>query len=143
VIDDLKHARVGEERVVELTVRPRRPEVWGDRAAIEQILSNLVENALKYSPPDTPVSVRVEATETEAKIEVADRGQGISPEELGSIFDRYRQVEDDGGRKVGGVGLGLFIVKNLVDAHRGKIDVASELGTGATFTVCLPKRSNR
>jgi signal transduction histidine kinase len=143
VIDDLKHARVGEERVVELAARPRHPEVWGDRAAIEQILSNLVENALKYSPPDAPVAVRVEATETEAKIEVADRGQGISPEQLGSIFDRYRQVEDDGGRKVGGVGLGLFIVKNLVDAHRGKIDVASELGAGATFTVCLPKRSKR
>lgn len=143
VIDDLKHARVGEERVVELAVRPRHPEVWGDRAAIEQILSNLVENALKYSPPDKPVAVRVEATDTEAKVEVADRGRGISPEELGSIFDRYRQVEGDGGRKVGGVGLGLFIVKNLVDAHRGTIDVTSELGAGTTFTVRLPKRSNR
>ena len=143
VIDDLKHARVGEERDVELAARPARPEVWGDRAAIEQILSNLVENALKYSATDTPVEVRVEATETEATIEVTDRGQGISPEQLGSIFDRYRQVEDNGGRKVGGVGLGLFIVKNLVDAHRGKIDVASELGAGTTFKVCLPKRSNR
>jgi signal transduction histidine kinase len=143
VIDDLKHAPVGEDREVELSVRPRRAEVWGDRAAIEQILSNLVENALKYSPAEAPVSVRVAATEKEATIEVADRGRGIAPEELATIFDRYRQVEDDGERKVGGVGLGLFIVKNLVDAHRGQIKVESEPGAGAAFKVSLPKRSNR
>lgn len=143
VIDDLKHARVGEQRIVRLTADPPRPEVWGDRVAIEQILSNLVENALKYSPASCPVAVTVQASESEATIEVADEGQGISPEQLGTIFDRYRQVEDGGDRKVGGVGLGLFIVKNLVDAHRGTINVESELGAGATFKVWLPKRSNR
>jgi signal transduction histidine kinase len=140
VIRDLKHSRHGKDRTVLLRLDPERPEVWGDRAAMEQVVSNLVENGLKYAPAPSAVSVTVTEGASEAVLEVRDEGPGISPDNLGSIFDRYRQV-DPAARSSGGVGLGLFIVKNLVDAHRGRIEVDSEVGVGTSFRVHMPKRA--
>ena len=141
IIADLKESSAGDSSVT-LATNPDLPEVWGDSAAVEQVLTNLVENALKYSPSGSSVQVLIEESESEATLQVSDNGRGISSEEIGSIFDRYRQADSRTGAS-GGVGLGLFIVKNLVNAHRGSIEVESEVGVGTTFRVRLPKRTER
>ena len=138
IVGDLRHTYEGREIVLETD--PERPQVWGDLGALQQILSNLVENALKYSD-EGAVRVFLSETPTETTIAVADQGRGISADKLDSIFDRFRQVDQSDTRATGGVGLGLFIVKSLVEAHNGTIAVSSEEGKGTTFTVQLPKRS--
>jgi signal transduction histidine kinase len=142
IINDLQHIGVGKDRYVSLVTEPERPIVWGDSTSVQQILSNLVENALKYGGTDARVAVALKETESEATIEVADDGQGINQDQLQTIFERFRQAGKDDSPPGGGFGLGLFIVKNLVDAHRGEVNVASEVGKGTVFTIRLPKRAS-
>jgi signal transduction histidine kinase len=141
VVNDLSHSQVSKGRRMEVSSQPHRPTTWGDLGAIQQIVANLVENSLKYSAEDTTVSIHVIEDETEARIEVSDRGQGMTEEQLGSIFDRFRQLDSSNTRGAPGFGLGLFIVKSLVDAHNGRIEVSSTPGEGSTFSVHLPKRT--
>jgi signal transduction histidine kinase len=138
IVVDLRHSYPTRE--VTLTTDPDRPQVWGDLGALQQILTNLIENALKYSD-EGPVEVRLLETQTETVMTVSDQGRGISTEELDSIFDRFRQVDQSDTRGHGGVGLGLYIVKSLVEAHGGEIKVKSAPAQGTTFNVHLPKRS--
>ena len=142
VLEELGQVQIGVGRRMELVTEPERPQVWGDLIAIQQILTNLVENALKYSDASAHVTVRLVETTEEALIEVADTGPGIEPDSLKVIFDRFAQVDSSSTRRVGGFGLGLFIVKSLVDAHAGSIEVESQLGVGTTFRIHLPKRSS-
>lgn len=142
VIAELRQTKVGAGRDIELIAEPDKPQVWGDIIALQQVMTNLVENALKYSDPDTGLAVKVIETLDEGVIEVCDQGVGIDEEGLQVIFDRFHQVDSSSTRKVGGFGLGLFIVKQLVDAHGGEIDVQSTEGVGTTFRVHLPKRSS-
>ncbi|HRH37986.1 MAG TPA: ATP-binding protein, partial [Flavobacteriales bacterium] len=111
--------------------------VKGDSARVLQILLNLVGNALKFT---TNGEVRINASRTEGGVTltISDTGVGIPTEKLGSIFDRFTQVEISDQRRYGGTGLGLAIVKELVDLHAGTIDVKSTIGQGTTFTVRLP-----
>jgi signal transduction histidine kinase len=141
VLADMRHTRHGRDRTITFETLPERPEAWGDLTAIQQILSNLLENACKYSPPDTPVSLRIIESSAGTTIEVADRGRGIAAEEVDSIFDRFRQVDSSATRNVGGFGLGLYIVKSLVEQHQGTIEVESEAGRGSLFRVRLPARA--
>lgn len=138
IIDDLKHAH--PHRRVTLDAVPERPHVWGDLGAIQQILSNLIENALKYSD-EGDIHVQLEEKPSETVLHVSDQGRGMSPEQLAIVFDRFRQVDQSDTRGQGGVGLGLYIVKSLVEAHNGDVKIESEEGRGTTFTVFFPKRS--
>ena len=138
VIQDLKQTDLGMEREINLETDPESPQVWGDLTAVQQILVNLIENALKYS--QGKIDVFVQETSNEALLQVTDDGGGISDDELQRIFERFQQVDSSGG--VGGFGLGLFIVKSIVDAHHGTVEVRSEEGVGTTFRVHLPKRSS-
>ncbi|MDP9067635.1 MAG: ATP-binding protein [Actinomycetota bacterium] len=138
IISDLQHAHPSRE--VALTTDPDTPHAWGDLGALQQILSNLIENALKYSD-EGKVEVFLTENQAETRIAVRDRGRGISREQLDTIFDRFRQVDQSNTRGKGGFGLGLYIVKSLVDAHNGEIKVDSAEGAGTTFTVHLPKRA--
>jgi signal transduction histidine kinase len=122
-------------------VEQEQPQVWGDPTALHQVLSNLVENALKYSSLGDRVRVVVSEDSRQAVLEVNDEGQGIASDRLTTIFDRFRQAGSLPSSSVSGFGLGLYIVKNLVEAHRGEIEVDSEHGSGSTFRVLLPKRS--
>ena len=142
VIDELGQTNIGRDRDIRLVAEPDKPQIWGDLIALQQIMTNLIENALKYSGETSKVVVTVKETTEEGLLEVADDGFGISEEGLRVIFDRFHQVDSSSTRKVGGFGLGLFIVKQLVDAHAGEISVDSKLGAGTTFTVRLPKRSS-
>lgn len=141
VIADLGLSKIGAGREIRLESEPEKPRIWCDLLALQQILTNLTENALKYSTEGSSVTVTVRETPEEGVLEIADRGMGIDAEGLQVIFDRFHQVDSSSKRKVGGFGLGLFIVKNLVDAHGGKIDVESTVGEGTVFRVHLPKRA--
>lgn len=142
VREDLLATKVGIDREIAIECEPENPQAWGDHVALHHVLSNLVENALKYSDPATRVVIRIVETPAEARFEVEDSGRGVTREKLDYIFERFHQLDSSSTRRVGGFGLGLFIVKNLVDAHGGNIDVKSTPGVGSVFTVRLPKRSS-
>ncbi|MHB0936881.1 MAG: sensor histidine kinase [Armatimonadota bacterium] len=112
------------------------PPVSADPRRLERILLNLLDNALKYSPPDTAVQISACQQNHEVVIAVADQGQGIPPEDMPHIFDRFYRASHQ--RKGVGIGLGLYITKALVEAHGGRIWVESELGRGSTFSFTLP-----
>lgn len=111
-----------------------------DPDRVEQILRNLVQNALKFSPQSEPVTVSARRTAKGVDFEVADRGVGIPADELSNIFDRFHQAGDGGRREREGVGLGLYIAKRLLDEMRGEITVESTPGKGATFRIRIPQR---
>jgi signal transduction histidine kinase len=140
VRDELSLIDVGKDRAIEIVCEPERPHVWADRTGVQQIMVNLVENALKYSPSDKSVRVTLVELPREAVIEIADEGQGMDKKQLDDIFERFRQLDSSSTRPVGGFGLGLYIVKNLINGHGGDIEVESEPDNGTTFRVRLPKR---
>jgi signal transduction histidine kinase len=142
IIDELHLIGVGQNRQIDLRCEPENPTVWGDLSSVQQIAGNLLENALKYGDPTASVVISVREAPGESVIEVSDKGPGLSKDEIDTIFERFQQAESGAERKVGGVGLGLFIVKSLVDSHRGKIEVESAKGHGTTFRVTFPKRSS-
>jgi signal transduction histidine kinase len=112
------------------------PQVPVDGAYMERVLTNLIGNALKFSPDDATVTVRLARDGDGVALSVSDSGPGIPAEEIGMIFEKYRRGRTTAA--VEGSGLGLFIVRSVVDAHGGTIDVTSRPGTGATFTIHLP-----
>jgi len=112
--------------------------VQGDRVGLEQVVTNLVENGIKYGPRGESVELSVRSGDGSAQIIVSDTGLGISPEELPHIFERFYRVDKARTRDPGGSGLGLAIVETIVTAHGGKIDVTSHVGKGSVFTVRLP-----
>ncbi len=116
--------------------------ISGDGDRLSQILDNLLSNAIKFTPTGGTVSVRLEREGNEAKIIITDSGQGISPDFLPQIFQRFKQADPSDTRRHGGLGIGLSLARYLVELHGGRIsaDSAGE-GTGATFTVYLPLRA--
>ncbi|HWL65922.1 MAG TPA: ATP-binding protein [Actinomycetota bacterium] len=140
-VEDLLHTEVGAGREMIVKSEPERPTVWGDLGAIQQILANLIENALKYSDEGTPVTILVQEKDKEATIEVADEGVGMTEEQIQTIFDRFHQLDSSSTRDRGGIGLGLYIVKSLIEAMNGTIEVESRPGEGSSFRVRLPKRA--
>ncbi|MBK9259910.1 MAG: response regulator [Polyangiaceae bacterium] len=124
---------------VRADIDPIEEPLLGDPARIEQIVWNLLSNAIKFTPRDGVVDVRVEARDEWAGITVSDTGQGIAPEFLPQLFQRFRQEDSSSSRKYGGLGLGLAIVKHLSELHGGRVSAESAgVGRGATFTVELP-----
>jgi PAS domain S-box-containing protein len=114
-------------------------ELQGDANRLQQVLWNLLSNALKFTPRNGAITVGLRDAGTHAEITVRDTGQGISAEFLPHVFDRFRQADASTTRRHGGLGLGLAIVKQLVELHGGTVSVESAgEGRGATFTVCLP-----
>ncbi len=112
--------------------------IVGDRDRLKQVLLNLVDNALKYTPQGGEVTLSLTKDDAWVKISVRDTGIGIAPDDIPNLFDRFYRVDKARSRDAGGTGLGLAIAKSVVDAHNGKIMVESELGKGSTFTVWLP-----
>ncbi|HET7505970.1 MAG TPA: ATP-binding protein, partial [Kofleriaceae bacterium] len=114
-----------------------RATVSADANRLERVVVNFVQNAVKYAPPGSPIVVRLEATDDRAVVSVIDRGPGLSPEERGFVFDKYRRASSAGHTE--GLGLGLYISRKIVEAHGGEIGVDSTPGAGAKFFVRLPR----
>jgi PAS domain S-box-containing protein len=124
---------------LEVSAAPGLPAVQGDVHRLQQVVWNLISNAVKFTDKDGRVRVRVEGEAQEVEITVEDTGQGISPEFLPHVFERFRQAETGEGRSQGGLGLGLAIARHLTQLHGGDITAFSEgPGHGARFTVRLP-----
>jgi PAS domain S-box-containing protein len=113
--------------------------VYGDPNRLQQVVYNLVENAVKFTPSEGRVEVSVERNHTELHLSVRDTGEGIAPDFLPHVFDKFRQADSSTTRRHGGLGLGLSIVKHIVDLHGGTVRAESEgVGRGAAFIVSLP-----
>jgi signal transduction histidine kinase/ActR/RegA family two-component response regulator len=120
---------------------PLPEQVLGDSTRLQQIVWNLLTNAVKFTPEGGRVELRMEGAADHIRIAVSDTGKGIEPEFLPFVFDRFRQADSSSGRRYGGLGLGLSLVKHLVELHGGTITAASEgAGRGTTFTITLPRR---
>ena len=115
------------------------PAVEGDPRALEHVLSNLVDNAVKYCPSGTRIVVSAAADDARVRLVVADTGPGIPAEHLPRVFERFYRVDAGRSRELGGTGLGLSIVKHMVETMRGKVAVESAVGKGSTFIVSLQR----
>jgi PAS domain S-box-containing protein len=112
--------------------------VCGDPAMLGLALHNVLANAVKYTPDGGPVLVAVSAAESEGAIRVVDKGVGISPEAMPHIFELFRQADMSTTRSFGGLGMGLYLTKRILEAHGGRVDAASIPGEGAAFTLTMP-----
>jgi len=130
--------RIEERRITASVRRNGRPVALADARALDQVLGNLLDNALKYTEPGGAIEVAVEERLGRVRVSVADSGIGIPPEDTTRIFERFYRVDRARSRALGGTGLGLSIVKHLVQAMGGEISVKSELGKGSTFAFTLP-----
>ncbi len=114
------------------------PAIAADRSQILQLLDNLIANALRYGEPGTPVTVSARADGAMVLLSVADEGEGIAPEHLPRVTERFYRIDTSRSRSLGGTGLGLSIVKHIVERHRGRLSIKSEVGVGTTIQVFLP-----
>ena len=121
-------------------VEPGLPHVEGDPARLRQVLTNLIDNAVKYSPEGAPVEVRAEAVNGHVRVDVVDQGTGIDPRDQRLIFERFGRVHSTSKP---GTGLGLYIARAIAEAHGGTLRVSSNIGAGSTFTLDLPARPTR
>lgn len=114
------------------------PRVWADPRRVRQVMNNILENAIKYSPNGGQITVTCEVDRENVIVSISDQGQGISPEYLERVFDRFFQVDGASTRKLGGSGLGLAIAKGIIEAHGGTVWAESAEGAGSVFRFSLP-----
>jgi signal transduction histidine kinase len=138
VRDSVATAQLGQDEVrLVAEVREPLPQVRGDSERLRQVLMNLIDNAIKYSPSGSDVQVRAYPEDGRLRIDVRDRGPGIAKEDQRLIFEKFGRVTGAGGARPG-TGLGLFIARSIAEAHGGALDVRSAPDQGATFTLDLP-----
>ena len=139
VIESSAATAASKSIVVTPHVEPGLPRIDADANRLQQVLANLLSNALKFTPPGGRVDVTVRRAGESLCLSVSDTGDGLAPEVAPHIFDRFRQADSTITRQYGGLGLGLSIVRHIVERHGGSVHVTSEgLGLGTTFTVMLP-----
>jgi sigma-B regulation protein RsbU (phosphoserine phosphatase) len=119
-------------------IDPALPEIWADRDRITQVLTNLISNAVKYSPDGGTITVGTERSGDAAHCWVRDEGMGIPPGSLELVFERYSRIEMTKTRTIQGTGLGLPIVREICEMHGGRAWAESTAGTGSTFHIMLP-----
>ena len=127
------------ENKLNCSVSGDRVFISADRDKIHQVLTNLLANAIKFTPSGGRIDLYVSQSKGTTSFRIIDNGQGIPPEEVGQIFERFYMAEPSRNSKLGGQGIGLSIVKGIVNAHQGTISVDSIYGKGTTFTINLPK----
>lgn len=139
-----KRLRVREpDRALDVEAPETLPSVLADERRIVQVVDNLLTNAARYTPPDTPILVRARGGPCAVTVEVVDRGPGIPPDRREQVFEKFVRIEERERPGIGGTGLGLAICRGIVQAHRGTIWVDGELGRGSTFAFTLPLSDGR
>ena len=139
-VDAVEPTAMAKRQTLKTAVPPAPILVAGDSSRLQQVFWNLLSNAVKYTPRDGTIDVSVAATASEVEIAFVDTGIGIGPDVLPYIFERFRQGDTGPTREFGGLGLGLAIVRHLVDMHGGSVRAASPgVGHGSSFTVTLPR----
>lgn len=124
---------------LQVELNPDAGLINGDARRLQQVLWNLLSNATKFTPPGGSILIRLEPQGRDVELRISDTGQGISAEFLPYVFDRFRQADSTSTRAQGGLGLGLAIVRHLVELHGGTVHAASPgSGKGSTFTIRLP-----
>jgi signal transduction histidine kinase len=113
-------------------------QVWGDRDKLIQIIDHLLENAIKFSEPDQPITLNGSRRGENALIEVSDHGVGMTAEQMERVFMPFVQGESGLSRRYGGLGMGLSLIQNLVNLHGGDINIRSAPGQGTTMLISLP-----
>ncbi|HEY2147267.1 MAG TPA: HAMP domain-containing sensor histidine kinase, partial [Pirellulales bacterium] len=137
-IESLRDRLDDDDCDFETQIAPNLPPVKADSDALVMVLINLLDNALKYTGPNKRIVLRVSGSANDVCFAVKDNGVGLSPRQKRRVFDRFYQVDQQLTRAAGGCGLGLSIVKSIVAAHGGQVEVQTEVGKGSTFTVSLP-----
>jgi len=138
-VETVRPTMLAKQIVLDVKNESGMEMVWGDSSRLQQAIWNLLSNATKFTPSGGKVSVSVVQSGPLARICVSDSGQGIDPSFLPHVFERFRQAESTSTRAYGGLGLGLAIVRYIVEMHGGRITAASDgAGKGATFTIELP-----
>lgn len=138
-----KNTRGATPRLIEVDLPPYPLLAWADMDRVEEVLVNLMDNALKYSPPDAPVRVTGYITGRQVVVAVSDRGSGIPRDQLDRIFEKFHRLEQGDNRETYGHGLGLYIARGLVEALGGRIWAESAPGRGSTFYFALPQAYER
>jgi signal transduction histidine kinase len=133
-----RHHTAVSDRRFQLNVPVSNKRVIGDRDRLEQVLGNLMENAVKYSPDSSEIVVSLDERDDQLVTSIADRGIGIPSDELGQVFERFHRGRQVSSTNYGGLGLGLYITKQIVERHGGTIWVESREGQGTTFSFSLP-----
>ncbi len=130
---------LAEQKNIAFSIEPcQETAVMGDKIRLQQLFTNLIDNAVKFTPGGGSICIRVEKNMDFARVKVIDTGMGIQKEEQEKIFKRFYRLDKSRSRETGGVGLGLSIAEWIAHAHHGRIEVKSELNQGSTFTVYLP-----
>ena len=138
-VEGTRAAAQGKRLVLETRIDPGLPRIAADPVRLQQIVANLLSNAVKFTPEGGTICVGVRRDGGQAELTVSDTGKGISPEFLPHVFERFRQADSSTTRREGGLGLGLAIVRHLVEMHGGTVEATSAgIGQGSTFTVRFP-----
>jgi two-component system phosphate regulon sensor histidine kinase PhoR len=147
LIEEVRGELQGAEQVrtneIVTDIEPGVAAVVGDRVQLSQVLHNLIGNAMKYGATGTPVTVGLhQGSSGIVRLSVADQGDGIAPEHIPRLTERFYRVDAGRSRAAGGTGLGLAIVKHVVERHRGRLDIASTVGKGTTVSILLPAHAD-
>ncbi|VVB53980.1 Methyl sulfide methyltransferase-associated sensor [uncultured archaeon] len=132
------HPQANDKQITIIKHIQQLPEIWGDEERLVQVITNLLINAIKFTPHKGKITIKAKEDIEHIKIRISDTGIGIPADKLNSVFERFYQVDGSAKRKYGGVGLGLSICKSIIDKHYGKIWAESN-GKGSTFYILLPK----
>jgi len=138
VIENSRRAANERNSKLEVAIAAALPAIAADSGQILQLLDNLVTNALRYGTPGTPVTIVAEPEGAMVHLVIADEGEGIAPEHVKRVTERFYRVDTSRSRALGGTGLGLSIVKHIVERHRGRLTIESKLGVGTKMHVLLP-----
>lgn len=138
IVQDFQALAAQNDLTLHTNIEPDLPPLSGNPIHLGQLVDNLLSNAVKFTPKGGTITVRLFTSETGLVLEVIDTGIGVAPEQMERIFERFYQVDGSATRRYGGAGLGLALVKEIAEAHRGRVSVTSAISQGSTFRVEIP-----
>lgn len=128
-----------EQHTISLDIEARESRITADRLRVSQVIGNMLDNAIKFSPQGKQVNVKLEEREDEFQVSISDQGMGVNPEYFDHIFERFYRVRNAASQHYAGIGMGLYLAKVIVDTHGGRIWLTSHQGVGSTFYFTLPR----